>query len=49
MMCREKWIRALRPEKICALKAAIRKVLGFWASGVMYHDNDDFDKLLVNQ
>ena len=28
-----KWIRALRPESFCAWKAAIRKVLGFCASG----------------
>ena len=34
LMFRERWIRALRPEKFCAQKVAIRKVLGFWASGV---------------
>ena len=36
LICREKYVRALRPEKFCAWKAAIRKKLGFCASGQDY-------------
>ena len=34
LSCHEKCLRALRPKKKCASSAAIRNVLGFWASGV---------------
>ena len=46
LTCREKWIRALRPEKNRAEKAAIRKVLGFCASGPRLPPSAPLDPLV---